>query len=101
VITGFEQAMHFSINEKLALISAPWDRMADHPEDIPVPDWQLKELERRGESYPVASSLLALSPPKVSLTLRASVAWPYASPDGDVRIGSSSRQPLASRRLCH
>ena len=45
--TVLEQAMHLSVDEKLDLISALWDSMAQHPESIPVPDWQLKELERR------------------------------------------------------
>ena len=27
-----------------------WESMAEHPERIPVPDWQLKELERRIEA---------------------------------------------------
>jgi putative addiction module component (TIGR02574 family) len=44
-----EQAMGLSAKEKLELISALWDSMAEHPESIPVPDWQLKELERRIE----------------------------------------------------
>jgi putative addiction module component (TIGR02574 family) len=48
--TVLEQAMHLSVNEKLDLISALWDSMAQHPESIPVPDWQLKELERRIEA---------------------------------------------------
>jgi putative addiction module component (TIGR02574 family) len=48
--TVLEQAMHLSVEEKLALISALWDSLAEHPERIPVPDWQLKELERRIEA---------------------------------------------------
>ena len=48
--TVLEQAMHLSVEEKLDLISALWDSMAEHPENIPVPDWQLKELERRIEA---------------------------------------------------
>lgn len=45
-----EQAMGLSVDEKLELISALWDSMARNPENIPVPDWQLKELERAIES---------------------------------------------------
>jgi putative addiction module component (TIGR02574 family) len=48
--TVLEQAMRLSVEEKLALISALWDSMAEHPERIPVPEWQLKELERRIEA---------------------------------------------------
>jgi putative addiction module component (TIGR02574 family) len=48
--TALEQAMGLSVDEKLELISALWESMAQHPENTPVPDWQLKELERRIES---------------------------------------------------
>jgi len=48
--TVLEQVMHLSVEEKLDLISALWESMREHPESIPIPDWQLKELERRIES---------------------------------------------------
>jgi len=48
--TVLEQVMHLSVEEKLELISALWESMAEHPERIPVPNWQLKELERRIEA---------------------------------------------------
>ena len=48
--TVLEQVMHLSVEQKLDLISALWESMAEHPERIPVPDWQLKELERRIEA---------------------------------------------------
>jgi putative addiction module component (TIGR02574 family) len=48
--TVLEQAMRLSVEEKLDLISAVWESMTAHPESIPVPDWQLKELERRIEA---------------------------------------------------
>jgi len=47
--TVLEQAMHLSALEKLDLISALWDSMAENPENIPLPGWQLQELERRIE----------------------------------------------------
>lgn len=47
--TVLEQALILSVQEKLDLISALWNSMAEHPASIPVPDWQLKELERRIE----------------------------------------------------
>jgi putative addiction module component (TIGR02574 family) len=50
VATVLEQVMGLSVEEKLDLISALWDSMAGHPQNIPVPDWQLKELERRIEA---------------------------------------------------
>ncbi|HUE16805.1 MAG TPA: addiction module protein [Planctomycetaceae bacterium] len=48
--TVLEQAMVLSVDEKLQLIEALWDSMARNPESIPVPDWQILELERRMES---------------------------------------------------
>jgi putative addiction module component (TIGR02574 family) len=48
--TVLEQAMGLSVDEKLQLISALWDSMAKNPEEIPVPDWQMEELQRRIEN---------------------------------------------------
>ena len=33
--------------EKLQLVQDLWDDIAANPEDIPVHDWQIAELERR------------------------------------------------------
>lgn len=46
--TVVEQAMRMSVEEKLQLIATLWDSMT--PEDIPIPDWQRQELERRIEA---------------------------------------------------
>ena len=48
--TVLKQAMGLSVDEKLQLISALWESMAKSPKKVPVPDWQLEELERRIES---------------------------------------------------
>ena len=48
--TVLEQAMGLSVEEKLQLISALWDSMTKNPVDLPVPAWQLEELERRIEA---------------------------------------------------
>jgi putative addiction module component (TIGR02574 family) len=48
--TVLEQAMNLTVDEKLELISSLWESMAEHPEKIPVPEWQLAELEKRIES---------------------------------------------------
>jgi putative addiction module component (TIGR02574 family) len=48
--TVLEQAIHLTVQEKLDLISALWESMAEHLESIPVPDWQLKELDQRIET---------------------------------------------------
>lgn len=34
-------------SEKLQLVEDLWDDLASHPEDVPVLDWQLEEVERR------------------------------------------------------
>jgi putative addiction module component (TIGR02574 family) len=36
-----------SPSEKLQLVEDLWDDLAASPSDIPIPDWQLEELERR------------------------------------------------------
>jgi len=48
--TVLEQAMRLSVEDKLDLISALWKSVSGHPESIPVPDWQLEELEQRIEA---------------------------------------------------
>ncbi len=37
--------------DKLRLLEELWDSLAANPEDIPVPDWQLEELQRRRAEY--------------------------------------------------
>jgi putative addiction module component (TIGR02574 family) len=39
------QLLALSGAQKVALISALWDSMDER--DVPIPDWQLEELERR------------------------------------------------------
>jgi putative addiction module component (TIGR02574 family) len=36
-----------SLPQKLQLVEDLWDRIADTPASIPVPDWQKEELDRR------------------------------------------------------
>ncbi len=48
--TVLEQAMGLSVEEKLDLISALWDSMSVDPAKLPVPAWQVEELERRIDS---------------------------------------------------
>ena len=38
-----------SVTEKLEAISLIWDSLAETPNEIPVPDWQRDELEKRSE----------------------------------------------------
>jgi putative addiction module component (TIGR02574 family) len=50
-----EAVFKLSPAEKLQLVHDLWDDLAANPEDVPVYDWQLEELERRRadhESHP-------------------------------------------------
>ena len=49
-----EAIPHFaelSSSEKLQLLEELWDHMADQPAEVPVPDWQKRELEQRYKEY--------------------------------------------------
>ena len=49
-----EAIPHFdelSASEKLLLLEELWDDLAGAPADVPVHDWQKRELERRYEEY--------------------------------------------------
>ncbi len=45
------QFAELSSSEKLLLLEELWDDLADRPADVPVPDWQKHELERRYQEY--------------------------------------------------
>lgn len=40
-----------STAEKLILLEELWDDLASRPGEVPVPDWQQHELERRHAEY--------------------------------------------------
>lgn len=40
-----------SSSEKLILLEELWDDLAEQPSEIPVPDWQKRELERRYQEF--------------------------------------------------
>jgi len=40
-----------SSSEKLLLLEELWDDLAGQPAEVPVPDWQKHELERRYREY--------------------------------------------------
>lgn len=42
-----ESVFDLSPAEKLQLVEDLWDDLAANPEDVPVHDWQIQELERR------------------------------------------------------
>lgn len=42
-----ESVFDLSPAEKLQLVEDLWDELAANPDDVPVHDWQIQELERR------------------------------------------------------
>jgi len=42
-----EEILRLPPNERLELLGDAWDALAATPEDVPVPEWHLEELERR------------------------------------------------------
>ena len=40
-----------SASEKLLILEELWDNVAEQPSDVPVPDWQRRELEQRYQEY--------------------------------------------------
>ena len=49
-----EAIPHFaelSSSEKLLLLEELWDDLADRPSEVPVPDWQKREFERRYQEF--------------------------------------------------
>ena len=45
------QFAELSSSEKLLLLEELWDDLANHPSEVPVPDWQKRELERRYQEF--------------------------------------------------
>lgn len=45
---GFDD---LSMEEKIEYVQSLWDRVAASPEEVPVPDWHLRVLDERLESY--------------------------------------------------
>jgi putative addiction module component (TIGR02574 family) len=42
-----ESVFDLSAAEKLQLVEDLWDDLASRPEDVPVHEWQIQELDRR------------------------------------------------------
>jgi putative addiction module component (TIGR02574 family) len=40
-----------SLPEKIQLVGDLWDRIADSPAQLTMPDWQKEELDRRERDY--------------------------------------------------
>jgi putative addiction module component (TIGR02574 family) len=45
---GFDE---LSVEEKIEYLHSLWDRVLATPEQVPVPEWHLRVLEERLESY--------------------------------------------------
>ncbi|MBS4027510.1 MAG: addiction module protein [Ignavibacteriales bacterium] len=43
----FPEILHLSVDEKILLVEELWDNIAASPKDIPLHDWQIKELDKR------------------------------------------------------
>lgn len=41
----------FTSAEKLLLLEELWDDLAEDPSEVPVPEWQKRDLERRFQEY--------------------------------------------------
>jgi putative addiction module component (TIGR02574 family) len=42
-----EEIMRLPVEERLQLLEQVWDSIAADPNTVPVPEWHLRELERR------------------------------------------------------
>ena len=42
-----EEILNLSVEERIELVEAIWDSIAEHPESLPVTDAQRRELDRR------------------------------------------------------
>ena len=47
MIQSTASVFDLSPSEKLQLVEDLWDDLAATPSDVPVPDWQVEELDRR------------------------------------------------------
>ena len=45
--TQLEEILSLSVEERIQLVEAVWDSIAQHPESLPVTEAQRKELDRR------------------------------------------------------
>jgi putative addiction module component (TIGR02574 family) len=45
---GFDE---LSPDEKLEYVQALWDRVSEHPDDVPMPDWHREVVAQRLETH--------------------------------------------------
>ncbi len=46
-----DEASRLKLSEQLLLVEELWDAIAVHSADIPMPEWQKQELDKRHEEY--------------------------------------------------
>ena len=51
IVEQIPQIKILSPAQKLQLAAELWDELLEHGEELPEPDWVVKELERRLEQY--------------------------------------------------
>ena len=49
--TDYASLFALNTTEKLRLVEALWDNIAESPTELPVPNWQVEELRRRKAEY--------------------------------------------------
>ena len=49
--TEFPDVFALNVEQKLELMGELWDSITVSPENIPVPDWHIEELDRRKREY--------------------------------------------------
>ena len=50
------EILRLSPEERIELLGEAWDAMAATPEDVPIPEWHVQELERRNLSTTMGHS---------------------------------------------
>ena len=46
-----QQTKKIGVRERIRLVQKIWDSIVEDTEDLPVPEWHKKELERRHAKY--------------------------------------------------
>jgi putative addiction module component (TIGR02574 family) len=49
--SDFSEVLELPPAQRLRLLEAIWDSLSDTLDDVPVPDWQKEELDRREAAF--------------------------------------------------
>jgi putative addiction module component (TIGR02574 family) len=66
----YSHLFNLPLPERLQLVADLWDSIAATPEQVPLPEWQIEELERRKAEY-LRNPSLASSWEEVKPRIRA------------------------------